>query len=387
VRERPLILAVDDYPENLDIVSMRLTAQGYDVAMAANGREALSVVYETLPDLILLDVMMPEMNGIEVVRHLKADPAVRAIPIVLLTARSEVDDVVAGLNAGADDYLTKPFDHATLVARVRSLLRIKSLYDTVEKQASELAALNRDLEERVARQVEELERTRSLRRFLPPQVADVIVADGGDARILQHHRREIVVLFCDLRGFTSFAEVAEPEEVMDLLNAYHGVLGPMIHAAGGTLERFVGDGLMVFFNDPVPCPDPAERAVRLALAMRDETTALTRTWSVRGYSVGFGVGIAQGYATLGRIGFEGRFDYAAIGTVTNLAARLCSEAQDGQILTIPRVAAAVESFAAVVPLGDLALKGFSRPVSAVHVTGLKSAEAKQDPTHRTAQDG
>jgi class 3 adenylate cyclase len=300
-----------------------------------------------------------------VVQHLKADEAVRAIPIVLLTARSEVDDVVAGLDAGADDYLTKPFDHATLVARVRSLLRIKALYDEVE-------SLNRDLEARVRQQVDELERARSLKRFLPPQVADLIIADGNDARILQHHRREIVVLFCDLRGFTGFAEIAEPEEVMDLLNAYHGLLGPMIHAAGGTLERFVGDGLMVFFNDPMPCPDPAEKAVRLALSMREEVVKLMQTWSLRGYSIGFGVGIAQGYATLGRIGFEGRFDYAAIGTVTNLAARLCAEALDGQILTIQRVAAAVEDFARAVPIGDLNLKGISRPVAAVNIEGLRA---------------
>jgi class 3 adenylate cyclase/CheY-like chemotaxis protein len=374
LRERPLILAVDDYQENLDIVEMRLAAQGYDVVTASNGREALAVCYERIPDLILLDVMMPEMTGIEVVQHLKADDTVRAIPIVLLTARSEVDDVVAGLDAGADDYLTKPFDHATLVARVRSLLRIKTLYD-------ELETLNRDLEARVNRQVEELERARSLKRFLPPQVADLIIKDGGDARILQHHRREIVVLFCDLRGFTGFAEIAEPEEVMDLLNAYHGLLGPMIHAAGGTLERFVGDGLMVFFNDPMPCPDPAEKAVRLALAMREEVTKLMRTWSLRGYSIGFGVGIAQGYATLGRIGFEGRFDYAAIGTVTNLAARLCSEAIDGQILTIQRVAAAVEGFAQAVPIGDLNLKGISRPVAAVNIEGLK-ADASDDAVRR-----
>ena len=374
MRERPLILAVDDYPENLDIVSMRLEAQGYSVVTASNGREALAVAYETVPDLILLDVMMPEMNGIEVVRHLKADAAVRAIPIVLLTARSEVDDVVAGLDAGADDYLTKPFDHATLVARVRSLLRIKSLYDTVEAQATELASLNRHLEERVARQVEELERARSLKRFLPPQVADLIIADGGDARILQHHRREIVVLFCDLRGFTSFAEVAEPEEVMDLLNSYHCVLGPMIHAAGGTLERFVGDGLMVFFNDPVPCPNPAERAVRLALAMRDETTSVTRAWSLRGYTVGFGVGIAQGYATLGRIGFEGRFDYAAIGTVTNLASRLCDEAHSGQVLVNHRVCAAIEGLADMEPLDERTLKGFTRPVPIINVRDLVPCE-------------
>jgi adenylate cyclase len=318
---------------------------------------------------------MPEMDGIEVTRHLKGDETMRPIPIVLLTAKSDTQDIVAGLEAGADDYLTKPFDQATLVARVRSLLRVKALYDTVQRQANELAELNRNLSERVDSQVAELERVRSLRRFLPPQIADVLLSQGGAASILEHHRREIVVLFCDLRGFTNFAEAAEPEEVMALLNAYHGKLGPLVHAAGGTLERFVGDGLMVFFNDPLPCDDPAQRAVRLAIDMRGAATALSREWSLRGHAIGFGIGIAQGYATLGRIGFEGRFDYAAIGTVTNVAARLCAEAQDGQILVTQRVATEVEPIAQARLVGEFQLKGLSRPVQVHNVEGSKAPAA------------
>jgi adenylate cyclase len=371
VADGPLILVVDDYVENLDIVRVRMEAQGYRVVTAGNGREALERAYETRPDIILLDVVMPELDGIEVTRRLKADEAMRTVPIVLLTAKADSHDIVQGLEAGADDYLTKPFDHAALVARVRSLLRVKSLYETVQRQALELAQLNRGLEERVARQVTELERVRGLRRFLPPQLADVIIAQGGEASILEHHRREIVVLFCDLRGFTSFAELAEPEEVMDLLNTYHATLGPMVHAAEGTLERFIGDGLMVFFNDPIPCIDPAGRAVRLAIGMRDAARELAQAWSARGYTIGFGVGIAQGYATLGRIGFEGRFDYAAIGTVTNVAARLCAEAHDGQILVSHRVASEVETIAAVTLIGQVQLRGLSRPVAVYNIDHLK----------------
>ncbi len=373
MRDRPLILVVDDVEENLEIVTVRLEAQGYEIETARNGLEAIDKTRGLLPDLILLDIMMPEMDGIEVTRHLKGDEKLRLIPIILLTAKSGVEEVVAGLDAGGDDYLTKPFEPATLLARVRSLLRIKTLYDTVQRQADELARLNCNLEERVEEQVDELERLRELRRFLSPQIANMIVSDGQKAELLKHHRREIVVLFCDLRGFTSFAEIAAPEEVMDLLRSYHLNLGPLIHEAQGTLERFAGDGMMVFFNDPVPCVDPAARAVRLAVAMREQVRALAQSWQLRGYSIGFGIGIAKGYATLGRIGFEGRFDYAAIGTVTNVAARLCSEAQDGQILVTQQIAADVDDFILSRFIGDLQLKGLSRPISVYNVDKLKSS--------------
>jgi class 3 adenylate cyclase len=370
MRERPLILVVDDVEENREIVRVRLEAQGYEIDTARNGREALEKARLLLPDLILLDVMMPEMDGIEVTRLLKSDEVLRPIPIILLTAKSGTADIVSGLDAGGDDYLTKPFEPTTLVARVRSLLRIKSLYDTVQRQAADLATLNRTLEERIATQVNEIERMRELRRFLPPQVADLIMSEGSQSGILDHHRREIVVLFCDLRGFTSFAELAAPEEIIDFLNSYHATLGPMVHEAEGTLERFTGDGMMVFFNDPLPCADPAVRAVRLAVRMRDGILSLSRDWQLRGYSIGFGIGIAQGYATLGRIGFEGRFDYAAIGTVTNVAARLCSEARDNQILVTQRIASEIEDLAVLDALGETHLKGLSRPIPIYNVENL-----------------
>jgi adenylate cyclase len=321
------------------------------------------------------------MDGIETVKQIKADPSLPFIPVILVTARADAKDVIAGLESGGDDYLTKPVDHAALSARVRAMLRIKALHDTVqtqarrlEEQAADLAALNRTLEERVAAQVDEIERIGRLKRFLAPQIVETIVSSGGET-ILDHHRRDIVVLFCDMRGFTAFAETAEPEDVMAVLGEYHDALGPLIHRYEGTLDRFAGDGLIVFFNDPVPCPDPALRAVRLAVAMRGAVTALARSWAARGHEIGFGVGIAQGYATLGRIGFADRFDYSAIGTVTNLAARLCDEARDGQILVTRRIAGAIGKVAEFESLGDLALKGLSRPVAVSNVCGLVSTAA------------
>ncbi len=381
MREPARILVVDDVPDNVEMLQMRLESQGYEVVTAGDGVEALEKTSELLPDLVLLDVMMPKMDGIETVKLLKADPSLPFIPVILVTARADSKDVVSGLESGGDDYLTKPVDHAALSARVRAMLRIKALHDTVqaqarrlEEQAADLAALNRNLEERVAAQVEEIERIGRLKRFLAPQIVETIISSGGET-ILDHHRRDIVVLFCDMRGFTAFAETAEPEDVMAVLGEYHDALGPLIHRYEGTLDRFAGDGLIVFFNDPVPCPDPALRAVRLAVAMREAVGSLASSWAARGHEIGFGVGIAQGYATLGRIGFADRFDYSAIGTVTNLAARLCDEAADGQILVTRRIAAAIDSIAEFDSLGDLALKGLSRPVAVLNLRGFVPAAA------------
>jgi adenylate cyclase len=379
MRDPPLILVVDDVPDNVDILQMRLESQGYEVVTAGDGVEALDKIRELLPDLVLLDVMMPKMDGIETVKRLKADGSLPFIPVILVTAKADATDVIAGLESGGDDYLTKPVDHAALSARVRAMLRIKALHDTVqaqarqlEQQGADLAAWNKTLEERVAAQVGEIERIERLKRFLAPQIAEAIVSSGGEA-ILESHRRDIVVLFCDMRGFTAFSETAEPEDVMAVLREYHSALGPLIHRYEGTLDRFTGDGMLVVFNDPVPCPDPALRAVRLAVDMREATASLARSWTARGHEIGFGVGIAQGYATLGRIGFEGRFDYTAIGTVTNVAARLCAEAKDGQILVTQRVAAAGDGLAEFERLGDLVLKGLSRPLAVLNVLGLGSS--------------
>ena len=375
MRDPALILVVDDVADNVEILQMRLEAQGYEVVTAADGLEALDKIHRLSPDLVLLDVMMPKLDGIETVKRLKADASLPFIPVILVTAKADASDVVGGLEAGGDDYLTKPVDHAALSARVRAMLRIKALHDTVqdqarqlEDQAAELAAWNRSLEERVAVQLGEIEKVGRLKRFLAPQLAEMIVSTG-DEGILESHRRDIVVVFCDLRGYTAFAETGEPEEVWTVLREFHAAVGPLVTQFEGTLDHFSGDGLMVYFNDPLPCPDPAERAVRMAVEMRAVVSELMLAWRRRGFDLGFGIGVAQGYATLGRIGFEERVDYTAIGTVTNLAARLCSEARDGQILISKRVATAVEGAVTLEEIGNLALKGLSQAVAVYNVAG------------------
>ncbi len=361
------ILVVDDLPQNVKLLADLLTVKGYAVVTAASGREALAKLDAERPDLVLLDVMMPEVSGYEVCRKIRENPATGVLPVVMVTSLDPAQERLRGLEAGADDFLTKPVNQAELLARVRSLVRVKHLYDTVQAQTAQLAALNQRLEERVGEQVGQLER---LKRFFSPPLAEAIVA-GGAEDPLRSHRRDITVVFLDLRGFTAFAETAEPEEVMGVLHEYHAEMGRLILEHEGTLERFTGDGMMVFFNDPVPVADPAPRALRMALAMRDRVADLSTRWRKRGYELDFGVGMAHGYATIGAIGFEGRWDYGAIGTVTNLAARLCGEARPGQILVAQRFLGLVEEVAIAEPVGELTLKGFLKPVTASNVTGLK----------------
>jgi class 3 adenylate cyclase len=314
---------------------------------------------------------MPGMDGYEVCRQIRANPEHAMLPVVMVTALDPAGERIKGLDAGADDFLTKPVNTAELVARVRSLLRIKDLYTTVQTQAAELADLNANLEQRVQAQVAQLERLGRLKRFFSPQLAELIVS-GGAEDPLKSHRREISVVFVDLRGFTAFAETAPPEEVMGVLHEYHREMGRLILEREGTLEHFAGDGLMVFFNDPVEVPDARERAVRMAVAMRQRVESLVPRWRERGYDLHFGVGIAHGPATIGAIGFEGRWDYGAIGSVSNLAARLCAEAKPGQILISQPLVSALEHFVTVAPMGELVLKGFAQPVVAFNVLSLRS---------------
>jgi signal transduction histidine kinase/class 3 adenylate cyclase/CheY-like chemotaxis protein len=347
-----------------------LLAEHYNVFVAPDGRDALESARARPPDLILTDVMMPHVSGRQLLESVRADERLRSIPVILLTARAGIDARIECLDAGADDYVAKPFDEGELLARIRTLLRVKEYHDTIHAQAEELAQWNRTLGERVQAQVEEIDRMGRLQRFLSPQVAEAILSIG-DESALDSHRREITVVFCDLRGFTRFSELTEPEEVMRVLRDYHAAMGAIIFEFDGTLEHFEGDGMMVFFNDPIPIPDPAQRAVRMAVAMRDRAAHLAEGWRKRGYDLDFGVGIALGYATLGRIGFEGRFDYGAVGSVVNLASRLGNEAAGGQILIGPRVLAEVEEIVDVESVGEVELKGFHEPQRISNVVALR----------------
>jgi adenylate cyclase len=367
------VLVVDDQPTNIKLLDATLSPRGYAVRSAQSGEEALAVLAEGGTDLVLLDIVMPGIDGYEVCRRIRQDPATAFLPVVMVTASGEQQKINA-LEAGADDFLTKPIDRAELLARVASLSRIKRYHDTIARQAAELSAWNHELEDRVQAQVGELERMAKLRRFLSPQLAGLIV-DSGDESFLDSHRREIVVVFCDLRGFTPFAEASEPEEVMGVLADYHSALGDLIFRFEGTLERFAGDGLMVFFNDPLPCEDGALRAIRMSVAMRTRVRGLAESWERQGHRLALGIGIAQGYATLGKIGFDGRFDYAAIGSVTNLASRLCSDAEPWQILTTERVFAAAGPAVVGEHVGDRQLRGFSRSVRAFDIKGLDASKA------------
>jgi class 3 adenylate cyclase/CheY-like chemotaxis protein len=353
------------------MLARRLERQGYEVRSAAGGGEALAMLARDAADLVLLDVMMPDLDGYAVLARLKADPAFRDIPVLMISSLDEVESVARCIELGADDYLPKPFSPVILRARVNTSLEKKRLRDQETRHLRELGEWNRMLEQRVQEQVAQVERLDRLKRFFSPQLAELIVA-GGAADPLRTHRREVTVVFLDLRGFTAFAETAEPEEVMGMLREYHAETGRLILEHEGTLERFTGDGMMIFFNDPVEVPDPAERAIRMAIAVRDRVAALAAGWRKRGWDLALGVGIAQGFATIGAIGFEGRWDYGAIGTVTNLAARLCGEAGAGQILISAGVAVAVETLIEADELGPLTLKGLARPVLTWSLRGLKS---------------
>ena len=367
-----VILVVDDNDENREMLGRRLAREGYEVRRASGGAEALAALETAAADLVLLDVMMPDINGYEVLKRLKANPRLKGIPVLMISSLEDTESVARCIELGAEDYLPKPFNPVILRARVGACLEKKRLRDQEERQAAELADWSRTLEQRVEEQVAQVERLGKLKRFFSPQLAELIVA-GGTEDPLRTHRRQVTVVFLDLRGFTSFAETAEPEELMGVLREYHAAMGELILKHEGTLERFTGDGMMIFFNDPVEVPDHAERAVRMALEMRARVEILVSRWKRQGWDLGLGIGIAQGYATIGAIGFEGRWDYGAIGTVTNLAARLCGEAKGGQILLSSRTATAVEHLVATEEAGMLELKGLQKPVPAISATGLKQS--------------
>ncbi len=363
MNEHFTILVVDDQPPIRRLLIDMLAAKGYAVESAEGGNEALEKVRNVKPDLVLLDVMMPDLSGYEVCKRIRADAQVGILPVIMVTALDPAQERIKGIEAGADDFLTKPINQPELLARVKSLLRVKSLYDTVQN-------LNAGLEQRVQAQVEQLQRLSQLKRFFPPHLAELILAGDADDP-LRTHRREVTVAFLDLRGFTAFADTSEPEEVMSLLRRYHEEMGALISQYQGTLEQFSGDSMMVVFNDPVMVDDPAARALRMALDMQQRFAELTAAWRKLGHDIALGIGIAHGYATIGQIGYEGRVGYGVIGRVTNLAARLCAQAQSGEILITAAVNAQVEPLLETQQIEALDLKGFARPTSAFRVLRLK----------------
>jgi adenylate cyclase len=371
------VLVVDDVPVNVRLLEALLSPRGYEVISATDGRGALRLVESAKPDIVLLDVVMPGMDGYQVCRTLRGREETAMLPVIMLTA-SDGPEKTRAIEAGADDFIAKPFDRQELLTRVDSLLRIKRYHDTIKSQAAELRELNRTLEERVQRQLQELERLQRLRRFLSPQLADAVVA-SGDESILRTHRRQVAMLFADLRGWTSFVDAAEPEELIRVLGEFHGVIGTLVKRFEATVGFIQGDGVQLFFNDPIEVPDAALRSVRLACALRDEMAELTPRWRKLGYDLDVGAGLALGYATCGEVGFESRSDYAALGTVTNLASRLADEAAAGEILIAQRLYAEVEDAVDVESAGEFALKGFQRPVPAFNVVGMR--EPARAPSH------
>ena len=375
---RPTILIVDDTPSNLDVLAEILRFD-YRTEVAISGDAALAQIASGVaPDLILLDIMMPGLSGYDVCQRLKADPCTCSIPVIFVSAMSEADDETKGLEVGAVDYVTKPISPPIVMARIkthlavsRQAVELQRLVVTLEAQSAELSQLNQTLEQRVVDGANALERMSRLKRYFSPSVVDLMLSGTVDDP-LKSHRREIAAVFVDLRGFTAFTETSDPEDVMQVIGEYHEAMGKLVMAYGGTLEHFAGDGMMIYFNDPIQIDNPAGVAVRMAIAMQESFATLVLGWIRRGYALSMGIGVAQGYATIGAIGFEGRRDYGVIGNVTNLAARLCGEARGGQILISRRVQGAIADFVKTDPIEDLDLKGFQQPVPAYAVRGYVS---------------
>jgi hypothetical protein len=370
--EKPSILVVDDTPANLSLMT-GLLEDDYKVRASTSGEKALKIAFsENPPDLILLDIMMPEMDGHEVCKRLKASELTKKIPVIFLTAMSESEDEEKGLSMGAVDYITKPINPSIALARIKthidlyqSLQTIDSSNRVIQEQAEQLKLLNLSLEKKVIDQSGEIDKLSILKEFFSPQVSQAIVEQGTD--VFKTHRKNITVVFLDLRGFTAFTDNAEPEEVMEVLAGYHLVMGNIINAHGGSVGHFAGDGIMIYFNDPISVENHTEVAARMCIEMQGKFKSLVNEWSSRGIELSLGIGLAAGYATLGTIGFEGRHDYGCIGSVCNLAARLCGEAKGGQTLINEKSYRQIKDKIPGNDIGHLSLKGLNHPVQAIEL--------------------
>lgn len=352
------ILVVDDDSAISAGLKRWLESDGHAVTVLYTAEDAFNLLELESHDLVISDVTMPGMDGYELCRKVRERYPKSVIPIILITGNHPFDERILGLEAGADDFLTKPLSKGELFARVRSLLRIKRMHDTITTQAAQLALLNKALEEKIKAQINQLTQ---LKRFFSPQIANLLTSgNGGDP--LKSHRSEVTVVFIDLRGFTSFAEMAEPEEVIALLNEYYTVVGSEALKFKGTLGHYAGDGIMVFFNDPLEVRDHVAQALKMAMAARESLQAMKKTLSDKGYKLDFGAGISTGFANIGILGFESLWDYTVIGTVTNLAARLCAEAKGGQILLSQRLHSLLGDPGIAKLVGPMNFKGISRPI-------------------------
>ncbi len=353
------LFVVDDSQFNIDLIDATLS-DTYLILASLDGESALVAIEEQQPDLILLDILMPGMDGYEVCKQLKSNIKTRDIPVIFLTARSDVNDETRGFDLGAVDYISKPLSIPILLARVKNHL---SLHAAV----CQLEEMNRTLARHVSDGIARIARLDQLRRFFSPAVVELLLTDKADY-FLKARRKEIVVVFLDLRGYTAFTEIHGADAVMCALNEFHVAMGTIIMAYDGTVERFTGDGMMIFFNDPIEIHNPAERAVNMAIDMQKRMNVIDDAWKLRGHDMKMGIGITQGLATLGAIGFEGRRDYAAIGSVVNLAARLCGQATGGEILCDEVVMKHINGRISACEIPELILKGYAQPVKAFKIT-------------------
>jgi adenylate cyclase len=383
---RPIhVLVVDDIAANLRLLDAVLTPRGFVVQTAPSGASALEMIEQHDIDVVLLDVNMPGMSGYEVCRRIRADARTRLLPVVMVTAAPEEERVLA-LEAGADDFLRQPLEQAELLARVRSLARLKRYHDALDRQAAELTAWNQTLEERVQDQLLELERLRVLRRFLSPQLAEAVF-ESGDLSLLEPHRREIAVLAWELRGLATVSGAAGPEEELAVLESFHEMLGRLIGEHGATVGAFTGESVLVFFGDPATDPDPTLRAVQLAIALRDAGQELSAGHARRGYQVTSALGVDLGYATLGRIGFEGRLDYGAVGPVVSRSWQLCELAGNSEVLLGRRAHDATVGTVSVGPLVEVEARGTREAITAVPLVGLHDGAAAERPATEARPDG